>query len=319
MRIITYIYNKIVLSSPRVEVFIRQFYWKNYKRFKKYRPKKNIEVKNIQKINFEKIISYLKDAGVKNGSLLILHSSYASLEKTGLSPDEIIDKLKDLIGETGTLCMPVIRKFKEEPKLSDILSTNTDDLICTYDVKKTKVVSGVLPFFLKCRKNCIVSKFPLNPMAAIGSLSAPMMEHNLEGDFPSPHGQNSSWKFCFDNNAIVVGLGINLSHYLTIMHVAEEAFPGWPVKGWYRKRKFIIKDGDFETKKTVLERKPKWGMLHIAERNFENDIIKNKILINKDIEGVRIGVVKSYDLINFLNKKKKNAYPYVISSTNLKK
>lgn len=307
------IYNKIVLISPIIEVTLRKIYWYNVSRLKKFRPKKTIAGSEIkQRTDFSKIIEFLRRSGVGKGSLLIIHSSYDALKSTNLSPEEIIEQLLELIGDTGTLAMPVIRKFKGEPKYKDILSTNLDDLVCTYDVKNSRIVSGLLPYYLMKHKDSVTSRFPLNPMTSVGPLAKKMMENNLEGDFPSPHGPNSSWKFCYDHNAIVIGLGVDLSHYLTITHVAEEAFPNWPISNWYRKRIFQIKDDDFSIKKVVLEREPKWGMLHFAEENYRRDIIKKGLLLNKQFDDIQVGIVNSQELIGFLNNKKSNGYPYYL-------
>jgi aminoglycoside N3'-acetyltransferase len=313
-RLISNIYNRIALISPYVEVFLRQLYWRNSSRFKKIKPDKNIIPSNQNsKIDFNKIIDYLKESGLGQGSLLIVHSSYEALEGSGLYPEEIVEELLKLVGKNGTLAMPVIRKFKGEPKYNEILNTSVEDLECVYDVKKSRITTGLLPYYLMRHDDSVVSRFPLNPMVAVGPLAKEMMKHNLDGELPSAHGVNSSWKFCVDHNAIVIGLGVDLIHYLTIMHVAEEAYENWPVKNWYRKRKFTIIDGDYRTQKTVLEREPKWGMLHLAEKKFGNDLIKRRILKNNIIENTQVGIVNSKELINFLNSKKDKAYPYYLT------
>lgn len=314
------LYNRIVLLSPYIEVCFRNLYWKNISLLRKYKPKSSIipGLKGNSPVKFELIVDYLRSKGIKKGSLLILHSSYGALESTGLSPDGIIDALLELLGEEGTLAMPVIRKYKEEPKEERILTTDLTDVVSTYDVEESKITTGLLPYFLMKRKGSYTSRFPLNPMTAYGPLAKQMMEHNLDGAYPTPHGENSSWKFCYDHDAVVIGLGVDLAHYLTITHVAEEAFPGWPVVDWYRERKFKIKDRDFETDVTIRERKPEWGMLYFTERNYKNDLLKKRILINKNISGIEVGIVHAKLLIGFLNDKKNIAYPYCVKKSLLK-
>ncbi len=314
--IISYLYEKIVVFSPWTEILFRKLYWKNVSRLKKYKPKANTSV-NTQKVttvDFTDVIHYLKDNNIGDGSLLIIHSSYDALACTGLSPEEIIEQLLHLVGKNGTLAMPVIRKFKGEPKYENILTTDTNDLVCTYNVQKTVIISGMLPYTLMQHEGSVTSRFPLNPMTAVGSLASDMMQHNLEGEYPSPHGIHSSWKFCLDHGAIVVGLGVDLSHYLTITHVAEEAFPNWPVsrEDWYRKRIFDIKDGDYQIQKTVLERKPKWGMLYYMEKRLKRDILKQNILQTREINGITVSIVDSQKYISFLNSKNSSGYPYYI-------
>lgn len=304
------IYTQIALMSPRMEFVLRTLYWKNYKLLNKFRPRRNIKPRDSVTVDFDQVISYLKSMGVGEGSLLIVHSSYGALKGGGLKPDEIIDKLLALVGTTGTLAMPVIRHYEEDPPVEKKLTTNLDNVVSVYDVEKTKITTGVLPIVLHNRKESVTSRFPLNPMCAIGSLATEMMIDNINGT--TPHDEHSAWKFCADHNAIIVGLGIDLAHYLTMIHVAEEAYPGWPIKDWFRKRNFIIKDGDFQIEKTVMERQPKWGMLHLADKLYTKDFKEKGILIEKEVGSIVVGFIESPKLIDYLNSRKSEGYPYIV-------
>ena len=310
------IYNRIALISPYCEIALRHLYWKNVKwlgKFNPNKPAKSSASGETKHVDFEKVIDWLKAKGVGDGSLLIVHSSYAGLECTGLNPEEIVDKLLNLVGPTGTLCMPVIRKFKGEPKASELLTTNIDDLVCTYDVKWTKITSGLLPYCLMRKENAVVSHFPFNPMCAVGPLAEEMMAHNLDGELPSPHGPNSSWKFCYDHNAAVCWLGTDLEHHNTMTHVAEEAFNEWRWRdSWYHIRKFkIIDESGNETNKEVHERKPEWGMLRYAEMNVNRDLKRNNIVDTEMLEGIiPLGFENSRTFVDYLRSKNKKGYPY---------
>lgn len=314
--IIVFLYSKIVLLSPHIEVFFRKLYWKHVRKLRKYRPATHVaaKAKENRNANFEDVISFLKERGVKEGTLLIVHSSYEALECTGLTPEEIIDALLKLIGPTGTLAMPAIRRYKGEPSVENILSFNTDDLVCVYNVKKTLITSGLLPYYLLKRSDSEVSRHPLNPMVAVGSWAKEMMEHNLDGEAPSPHGPNSSWKFCLDHDAFVVGLGVDLGHYNTMIHVAEEAFDDWrwDDNSWYRLRQFDVVDEDVRRRVVVRERRPEWGMLRIAEKKLAKDLLKYGVMEKKMEGGILICFEKSRELISFLRMRNKNGYPYYV-------
>jgi aminoglycoside 3-N-acetyltransferase len=141
-----------------------------------------------------------------------------------------------------------------------------------------------------------------------------MMEHNLDGDKPFAHGPNSSWKFCVDKNAMVVGIGIDLTHYNTLGHVVEDAYGDWPVNKWRRERKFKIIDGEYSITTTVMERCPEWGKLYLADRNANRDMIKNKIMHIENVDGVEVSIMNSRDCISYsrLRNQKTPGYPYVI-------
>lgn len=308
------IYNWIVLLSPRIEVKLRALYWNNVSKFKSLNPNKPSKPVIDKYIDFERIEDWLREQGVKKGDLLIVHSSYAELECTGLSPEEVVDRLLALVGPSGTLCMPVIRKFKGEPKNEDCLTADLSGKVFTYDVKWTKIISGLLPFYLMKKDNAVVSKHPFNPMCALGPLAKEMVEHNIDGDYPSPHGKNSSWKFCYDHNAKICFIGTDLEHHNTMTHVAEEAFGDWywPDKEWYDIVKFnIIDENEITIYKEVYNRKAKWGMLHYAENNVNRDLKKDRIVKTALIDGyIEVGFEEAKEFVDYLRSKNKKGYPY---------
>lgn len=309
------LYQRMALLSPKIEVKLRQLYWKNSSRLQKYAPNHQPAQpeQQFEKVDFEEVINLLKKWGVGEGSLLIVHSSFDNLRCTGLSPMEIINKLLSLIGPTGTLAMPVIRRFKENPPSRELLKTDLSAIECTYNIKRTPVISGLLPSIMMRMPEAVISKFPLNPLCAIGLLAEEMMEHNLEGDTPSPHGENSAWKFCLDHNALICSLGTDLRHHNTMGHVAEEAFDNWhwPDEEWYNIRTFHIEEKGKPTKSIKLkERKPKWGMLHQAELNRYRDFLNNGVVYSKRIKSLLVEFEQAQKLISYLQSRNKNGYPY---------
>ena len=301
--------NKVLSLSPYIEIFVRNLYWKNSKLISKLVKKSNISKEEDKIQDFTKVLDYLNREGIGKGNLMVLHSSYEALDNTKLSPKQLIDELLMFIGDEGTLAMNSARKFKEENP-NEYLTQKFENTIVNYDLKKSKVWTGALPLFFLRNKNVQISKFPINPMIAVGNLAKEMMVNNLNGDLKAC-GKGSSWEFCVDNNAVIVGLGIDLTHSLTIMHVAEDANPNWPIKDWYGKRKYNVIDESNESHLIeVLERNPKWGALHFAERTLCKDLISNNILKVFNIDGLDIEYLYAKDLINFLNSKNSKGYPY---------
>lgn len=302
--------NKLFAISPYIEIAFRKIYWNNINFFyEKVKKKAQVKVKDRKNINFDKIIDYLQNKGIGEGDLMILHSSYEEIKYSRLKPDQIIDKFLQLLGKEGTLAMNSGRKFKEEKDVTYCLKENYEDLVCEYDVKKTRVWTGVLPMFMLRRSNAEISEFPINPMVAIGKYAKLMMECNLTGDLKA-HGKGSSWEYCWKHNAVIVGIGIDLTHSLTMVHTAEDTNEKWPILYWYRDRKFLIKNGLTEKIITVKERRPKWGSLHYAERTLCKDLINSRLLVSNIVEGVKVEYIYAQDLLNFLNSKNKNGYPY---------
>jgi aminoglycoside 3-N-acetyltransferase len=311
-RLISNIYNSIALSSPRAEVMLRKLYWKNVELLSFLSPNKNNRIYRNNTLKFEEVLSYLKNNGVNNGSLVVVHSSYGNLKPLSFSPSEVNDELIKLIGDSGTLAMPVIRAFKEDNlSLKDKLNDKIGEVECTYDINKTQVISGVLGIDLMKRKDSVTSKFPLNPLTAIGRLSDKMMEQNLEGDLPSPHGPNSSWKFCADNDALIVYLGVDFGHHLTMQHVSAECNDNWELKDFYINRDFKIIDGENVIYKTVRERRQKWTV-YLAEKNVRKMLLKEGIVKATNIDGVPVSVIKAKELLSFYDNHSNKTFPYYV-------
>jgi len=311
------ILKKIMGLTPNAEMIIRRVYRSSF--FPKMiKQKKNNN--SLEPINFDNIVQYLQSIGIKKGDILIVHSAYGALKPSGLSPNQIVDNLISIVGPTGTLAMPVIRKYAESPNEEDALTASVENILFTYDVQNSPVWTGILPKTLMQKEGAVTSRFPLNTLTAIGKEAKAMMWNNLEGNLPAPNGVNSPWKYCTDKNAWVVSIGTDLTHSLTMIHTAEDVKKlDWPVKNWYRKKKFKIIDGDFETEKIVLERHPKWGMLHFGERKLCADLISNKIMQSVNVEGVLIESLRAQNLYQFLNSRNKKGYPYFWVSQYLKK
>lgn len=311
-------YNKIALISPYVEVQLRKFYWNNVKIFKNLKPERALVSKT--EINWDQVVDYLKQNGIDKGTLMILHSSYNSLKSSKLSPKEIVSSLRSLIGVEGTLAMPVIRRFKEEPDVENWQKFDYSNTICTYDTQKSEIWTGALPQFLIKEKDVVISRHPLNSLAAVGRLAGPMMENNIKDDYSTPCGKDSSWAFCVENDAIIVGLGIYLSRSLTIRLVSEDLYMDeWPIKNWYRKRVFDVIDGNFSKRINVLERDYKWGCFYLAEVNFRQDLIKNNLLISRNVGGINVEIISSRKLLDFVRSRRSKCYPYCIPGKYFKK
>lgn len=316
MSLVSKLYENVAIISPKIEVMMRKLYWKNVKHLKRFRPynaPKKKELEEMPKVDFSEIESYLRTQGIGEGSLIVVHSSYDHLSSTGLSPEEIVERLLKLIGPSGTLAMPAMRKYKGEPEGYDRLTVSTDDLVCTYKPRKTMVKTGWLPLAMVQRKDSVVSRHPLDTMVAIGPLAKAMMEHNLDGEAPASHGPNSSWKFCYDHSAIVVGLGVPLIHYNSISHVFEEGMGNWfyTDEEWYRLRKFHIIDEDFDKIVMVKERKPEWGMMRNVGVKFNKDIYKKEIIKHTFVGAVEVSVEDPREYMAYYASVAKRGYPYI--------
>lgn len=302
---------KLMGINPNFEMIVRRFYRSPlFNKLLKSKLKRK-KSQAVPPADFKKILEYLELTGIKKGDIVIVHSAYGALKGTGLSTVQIVDELISLVGSEGTVAMPVIRKYPESPDEKDALTQPVENILFKYDVRNSKVWTGIIPITLMKRDGAVTSRLPLNTLCAIGKEAEIMMRNNLEGDNLTPNGITSPWKYCTDRNAWVISLGTDLTHSLTMIHTAEDVMgQNWYVKNWYREKKFRIKDGDFECNKIILERHPKWGMLHFGERKLCRDLLNSKIMKSKEVEGILVESLRSKDLFDFLNAKNKYGYPY---------
>ncbi len=306
------ILNKIFALSPIVEIVGRRLYWNNIGALATMaRTKKGSSANENTSAGFGKIEQHLSSWGLRKGELLLVHSAYAPLQCTGLEPNEILGRLLEMVGSAGTLAMPAIPVFRNSPKKADYLEEPDPDKVFVYDVQKSPIQTGVLPKLLAKKDGAIRSRHPINTMVAVGPLAANLVEDNLLGKSPLACGVTSSWKKCVDADAVVVGLGTDLTHSLTMIHVAEDMLDeSWPIQPWYAEKKFVIKDREFHREVTLRERLPKWGALHFGERTLCKDLIKSGILTTAIIDGVLVEVLRARELVDFLNSKNAKGYPY---------
>jgi len=308
MSFISTLYNFTVNLSPYSEIFFRKLYWKHVKILKKFKPRELDKSKKVT-IDFEKIINYIKECGVNQDDILIVHSSFNSMAGNNLTPESIIDELLEII-PAGTLAMPAIRRFDEDCEYDDYIQTEDYEITANYDVWNSKIISGILPFVLMRYDNAVASRCPLNPLVAVGNEAAKMMENNIESGYITAHGVGSCWEYCANRDAWNIGLGIDIKGFLTIHHVFQE-LSGWPVKNWFFKRNFLVIDGKFRKDIIVNERRHLWTQ-YLAENHFYNDLINAGIIKTKVIDGVNVFACKTSELESFIKTNTRKTYPYYI-------
>lgn len=307
--------NTIFATSPWLEVMVKSLYWRSSivhgLLSSKSRPRKTGQPPPpSDAVAFGRITEALDTLAAGRTGVMIVHSSMSALAPTGLAPKEICSDLLAYLGPEGTLAMPAFPLYRKEPTGPERLG----DAICSqrliYNVRRTPPWTGALPKALMGMPCAVRSRHPLNTMVAVGPQAAAMMAHNIEGPLPMPCGPQSSWKFCADRDATIVCLGVDSSHSLTMIHVAEDSWSQeWPVANWYRERLFHVKDGDFEADLTVLERHPRWA-INYAERTLQKDLLRLGIIQVRAIGSIRIEACSSARLIDYLGSRRATAYPY---------
>jgi len=304
--------DRVFSLSPHVEMIGRRVYWKHVSLLRKLsgkaRKKKNGE---NTRLDFSKIEEFLKYQGVGEGDLLLVHSAAGPLTSPEFGPSDILNRLIALVGNSGTLAMPAMPRFRNSVGAKNYLTAGCAEEVYIYDVNSTHISTGVLPQLLLKTPGSVRSRHPINSMVALGPLAKELMKNNLVGESSLPCGTESSWKKCVDNGAYILGIGTDLTHSLTMIHVAEDSWADtWPVRNWYLKKNYIVRDGDKSEEYSLRERKTKWGALHFAERTLCRDLIESGMLRSTIIDGVIVEIIESRKLIGFLRDRNGGGYPY---------
>ncbi len=147
--------------------------------------------------------------GVREGSVLLVHSSYKSIRKDGMNPQDVIDGLRLALGDHGTLVFPTLSYMHCGPKHS-----------LTFDVKNTPSNVGALPEYFRTSVDGVRrSLCPTHSCAAVGEMrDAVVGGHHLDN---TPCGPNSPFHRVMelDGSILFLGCGTNCN---TSMHAIEE-------------------------------------------------------------------------------------------------
>ncbi|MBQ9042958.1 MAG: AAC(3) family N-acetyltransferase [Eggerthellaceae bacterium] len=303
------IVKRILGSTPVFELSARGLYYSNSRIINsisrsvsckmKQRRSPDIKAPSIND-GFKIIDDYISTLGIKQGDLLIVHSSSDELLKLGLNPNEVLFYLRDLIGREGTLaipCFPLYNKRNYDPSRK----------LFVYSPKRTLCSTGLIPNLFLRKSDVIRSFFPWNSLAAQGPLASGMMKGNLNTDLA--HGKGSAWEYCMRHNAKILLLGTRSCRSTTMVHVAEDIMDEeWPISNWYETRSFLIKNNSSERQMEIRIRKPEWARYNASlyrSAQFE----KMGILREKQIAGISVGFIED----------SRRMVDYVIERTNERK
>lgn len=278
---------KLFEYSRLSEVLFRKFISK-HRRVKKFandifnRDKvvdKGLTLKKGQWEIFKKsIVRY----GIKNGDVVLIHSSMFGLYSLGVSVDEILDFFEELIGREGTLIFPTY---------PDLERMKCENGVYLYDPKKTVPWTGALPKRFLRREGVIRSKFPHNTLAAKGKYAEEMMKKNLDGKVYS-QGTDSSWEFAINHNVKILYLGVEAATSCTIVHYTEDQLADeWPIDKWYQEHKYrIVLDDGSSCLYTTKERDNNW-FNYYCMYNTAYQLKKKGYLKEYDADGIYIGIM----------------------------
>lgn len=215
----------------------------------------NEKAKAIEEVSINDLKENLTEAGIKKGDILIVHSSMKGIRGFGMAPEEIINYLKDLVGEEGMLLMPVYPQYPDS--VTKLQYNEAYPKAYEYDVDNTASWTGLITNLFWKSEDVTRSHYPNNTLSAWGKNSTEIFREEMISDLA--FGKHSAWGYCVEKSAKVLFLGIHAHHALSEIHIAEDFLnEKWPIKGWYTQKSYRIISGGKLVEKTCRVRKAFW-------------------------------------------------------------
>lgn len=149
----------------------------------------------------------LRTLGVREGGVLLVHSSLRALGHVEGGPETVIQGLLGALGPKGTLLMPALTYEHVTPENP------------VFDVRHTPSNVGAIPEYFRLRPGVCRSVHPTHSVCAVGPRTGEMLdEHPLDD---TPCGPHSPFHKLRDVDGQLLMLGCGL-HPNTSLHAIEE-------------------------------------------------------------------------------------------------
>jgi aminoglycoside 3-N-acetyltransferase len=155
----------------------------------------------------------LQSAGLSAGDLIMAHCSFKPLKTAGLSPDNVIDAILEIIGPEGTLMTPTFTY--SYAGVWNAMPYNPDT--------SAGIENGIISETFRKRPGVLRSGHPTYSAAALGK-HAEFLTANRE--FCSPLGKGSSYGDALNLGAKILLIGVGNNRNSMIHHI--EAVSGLP-------------------------------------------------------------------------------------------
>lgn len=154
-----------------------------------------------------RMIDDLHALGVREGGVLMVHSSLRSLGPVDGGAETIIEALLGALGPGGTLLLPAL-------SYENVHAGNP-----YFDVRHTPSCVGALAEYFRLRAGTRRSIHPTHSVSGVGALAAEILS-GQEND-QTPCGPNSAWHRLphYDGQILFLGCGMRPN---TSMHAVEE-------------------------------------------------------------------------------------------------
>jgi aminoglycoside 3-N-acetyltransferase len=185
----------------------------------------------------------LRTAGLKEGDLVLVHSSLSRIGHLADGPKTFVDALINVIGERGTLAMPT--------SPNNVFQLNYIRNTPLFDVLNSPSKTGAITEYFRKLPDVMRSVHPTEPVSAIGP-KADYLTKDHFGEL-TPYSEKSPFYRVSEQGGKILYVGVTLSMAGTNLHTLEDAVDfKYPV---YYAEDFAIDVVDAEGKKHRVKTK----------------------------------------------------------------
>ena len=175
--------------------------------------------------SFDILVNDLKSLGLKEGDVVVVHSSLKSMGHVDGGANTVIDALINVVGKKGTILFPT-------------LTYSPCYLTLKFDLNKTPSCVGNISEIFRNREGVVRSFHPTHSVSAFGKLANEITKDHFLDD--TPVGKNSPYQKLINLNGKILMLGCGLRPN-TFMHAVEEVACAPYCLGDYKTYKMIDK------------------------------------------------------------------------------
>jgi aminoglycoside 3-N-acetyltransferase len=191
-------------------------------------------------VTIESLARDLRGLGMREGELVLVHSSLGGLGWTEGGPETVIRALLLVLGPRGTLLMPV---YPMDRPTKDWLDTDP-----IYDPRSSPSRLGAISEMFRSWPGVVHGDHPTHPVAGLGPLADEVLR--AHGWTPGPYGERSAYAELARRGGRIVALGSPFSQ-VSSFHVVEEAHPAFPEAVYLpgtRDARVRLADGSIESR-----------------------------------------------------------------------
>ncbi len=307
------------------EWLARQIYWRN-QWLRNWLTRRKVRKTSVKQIaQREQLVDYLQKIGVCPGSLVMAHTSTSGVRIENAAAaerqptnamqvaSELLSILLELVGDSGTLVMPTNPDYG---LISSAGSTADPQSLPVYNPRSTPCRVGLTNELFWRKRGTLRSLCPHNPLAARGPLAEDLLMNNLNESRPLPHGVDSGYFRFQSRNGLLVSIGIPLSRYLTLSHVAEESLDrDWSVPDFFEERNYLLRHDGEDRVVTIRQTRPEFMKFSLCNRKLRRDLRREGIVHEGFAGTLKVDWARSGDVVQFLSERNRSTtYPYFFTS-----